>query len=85
LTQKIKQEQRFFFEKENQKTFAHKELALLQHARQRAKVFASFFKRKRFLPSLSVPPVDRLTAFRINATLLTERSVRIVDVRTPAQ
>jgi hypothetical protein len=40
----------FFFEKKNQKTFYCKRLALPQRAHKDAKVFASFFKKKRFLP-----------------------------------
>jgi hypothetical protein len=38
----------FFFEKKNQKTFYSKRLALPQRAHKDAKVFASFFKKKRF-------------------------------------
>jgi hypothetical protein len=38
----------FFFEKKNQKTFAYKACALPKRARQWAKVFASFFKKKCF-------------------------------------
>jgi hypothetical protein len=44
----------FFFEKKNQKTFAFKAYAVPQCVRQRAKVFASFFKKKPFLPALSL-------------------------------
>jgi hypothetical protein len=40
----------FFFEKKNQKTFSYKAYALPQRARQWTKVFASFSKKKRFLP-----------------------------------
>jgi hypothetical protein len=40
----------FFFEKKNQKTFAYWAYALRQRARPLAKVFASFFKKKLFLP-----------------------------------
>jgi hypothetical protein len=41
---------RFFFEKKNQKTFASKAITLIQRVRQKAEVFASFFKMRRFLP-----------------------------------
>jgi hypothetical protein len=41
----------FFFEKKNQKTFDYCRLGLPQRARHQAKVFASFFKKKRFLAS----------------------------------
>jgi hypothetical protein len=41
----------FFFEKKNQKTFYHRRLALPQGAHKDAKVFASFFKKKRFSAS----------------------------------
>jgi hypothetical protein len=41
----------FFFEKKNQKTFDYTRLALRHRAHQYAKVFASFFKKKRFLAS----------------------------------
>jgi hypothetical protein len=40
----------FFFEKKNQKTFASSARALPRRATQIAKVFASFFKKKIFLP-----------------------------------
>jgi general L-amino acid transport system substrate-binding protein len=43
---------RFFFEKKNQKTFGILVCALGQRVRKFAKVFASFFKKKRF----SAPP-----------------------------
>jgi hypothetical protein len=43
--------QQFFFEKKNQKTFDYIRLALPHGAHQTAKVFASFFKKKRFLAS----------------------------------
>jgi hypothetical protein len=46
----------FFFEKKKQKTFDYKAYALPQRARQLAKVFASFFKKKPFLPSLNIGP-----------------------------
>jgi hypothetical protein len=39
----------FFFAKKNQKTFDFNQFSLLQAARQEAKVFASFFKKKHFL------------------------------------
>jgi hypothetical protein len=38
----------FFFEKKNQKTVDYLRLALPQRAHQWPKVFASFFKKKRF-------------------------------------
>jgi hypothetical protein len=40
----------FFFEKKNQKTFASLTRALPRRATQEIKVFASFFKKKAFLP-----------------------------------
>jgi hypothetical protein len=43
---------RFFFERKNQKTFSYQGFALSQRAREVAKVFASFFKKKRFLPTI---------------------------------
>jgi hypothetical protein len=39
----------FFFEKKNQKTFDFMKLVVPRRARQVIKVFASFFKKKRFL------------------------------------
>ena len=45
---KVKGKQ-FFFEKKNQKTFARWGARWIERASQFAKVFASFFKRKRFL------------------------------------
>ena len=39
----------FFFEKKNQKTFENLGAPWIQRARQLAKVFASFFKKKFFL------------------------------------
>jgi hypothetical protein len=39
----------FFFEKKNQKTFARWRARCMQRAPQFSKVFASFFKKKRFL------------------------------------
>jgi hypothetical protein len=41
----------FFFEKKNQNTFYHNRLALPHRAHQYPKVFASFFKKKRFRAS----------------------------------
>jgi hypothetical protein len=46
----VKQGQQFFFEKKNQKTFAPMAYALRQRVPQLIKVFASFSKKKRFLP-----------------------------------
>jgi hypothetical protein len=46
-----KKRKQFFFEKKNQKTFDYQRLALPHRAHQYAKVFASFFKKKRFLAS----------------------------------
>jgi hypothetical protein len=43
----------FFFEKKNQKTFTLNALRMLPQMPQGAKVFASFFKKKPFLPSPS--------------------------------
>jgi hypothetical protein len=40
----------FFFAKKNQKTLIHKGLSWPSHVPEFAKVFASFFKKKRFLP-----------------------------------
>ncbi len=47
------EDKQFFFEKKNrpQKTFSYNRCALPQRAPQQAKVFASFFKKKRFLAS----------------------------------
>jgi hypothetical protein len=45
----LAQGKRFFFEKKNQKTFAHEGFLLGQRMHQIVKVFASFFKKKRFL------------------------------------
>jgi hypothetical protein len=49
----------FFFEKKNQKTFAYKACALRHRARQWTKVFASFFKKKRF-PTSFAPDTNAL-------------------------
>ncbi len=46
---KGQERKQFFFEKKNQKTFDYYRLALQHRAHQYAKVFASFFKKKRFL------------------------------------
>jgi hypothetical protein len=54
-----RQRKQFFFEKKNQKTFAIKASRLPQSAYSGAKVFASFFKKKRFLAadgSVSIAP-----------------------------
>jgi hypothetical protein len=51
FTRQGPQGKQFFFEKKNQKTFVIKALRLPQHANQFTKVFASFFKKKRFLAS----------------------------------
>jgi hypothetical protein len=53
------QGKQFFFEKKNQKTFVVIGLGLPQRAYQLAKVFASFFKKKRFFTSLRSPPEPR--------------------------
>jgi hypothetical protein len=42
----------FFFEKKKQKTLAPMRYALPQRLPQLAKVFASFFKKKRFLSAV---------------------------------
>jgi hypothetical protein len=49
----------FFFEKKNQKTFVIMVLAERRRVRQVAKVFASFFKKKRFLASRWLPASRR--------------------------
>jgi hypothetical protein len=41
-------DKQFFFEKKNQKTFARLGKGCIQRVPQWAKVFASFFKKKRF-------------------------------------
>jgi hypothetical protein len=41
----------FFFEKKNQKTFTFQASVSPHSAHQVAKVFASFFKKKPFVPS----------------------------------
>jgi hypothetical protein len=51
--------QAVLFEKKNQKTFAYKACALRHRARQWTKVFASFFKKKRF-PTSFAPDTNAL-------------------------
>jgi hypothetical protein len=48
---KGQEKKQFFFEKKNQKTFVTMAFALAQRISSRIKVFASFFKKKRFLGS----------------------------------
>jgi hypothetical protein len=45
----------FFLERKNQRTFEMGDALIFWRARQLAKVFASFFKKKRFLKPLSAP------------------------------
>jgi hypothetical protein len=64
----------FFFEKNNQKTFYYKRLALPQRAHKDAKVFASFFKKKRFSASdESVSTAPRRMNTQIYRTGVTAR------------
>jgi hypothetical protein len=46
----MKERKQFFFEKKNQKTFAHLDYAFPRRVAKFAKFFASFFKKKAFLP-----------------------------------
>jgi hypothetical protein len=50
---------RFFFGKKTKKLLLLRALALSQRAPQRIKIFASFFKKKRFLPVLPATTAPR--------------------------
>jgi hypothetical protein len=64
----IRESKQFFFEKKNQKTFAPTRYALRQRVLQLIKVFASFFKKKRFLSLLF--PVLPFLAWRETVAVL---------------
>jgi hypothetical protein len=46
---RAQERKQFFFEKKNQKTFVYKAFGMGLRIARFAKVFASFFKKKRFL------------------------------------